>query len=326
MTPNPIIANELRTRFRGRFAPVGFTVWLLVVVGLGYLTYLLGLLQVSQNFGFGEVGNRAIAGRAVFDWLVMLLLTAVLVVVPAVGGLSLAIERDRATLPLLQVTQLGPWGLVMGKWASSVLYVMTLIVSVAPILAVPILIGGVSWADLFGILAFLLLVVLTVGAISLWSSARSRTLRGAMFASYFWVFVLVVATVVGVVTELVALPESRFDPVGPDGREFVTMWANPYAGALSVMVEPLESSGVTDRRWMTLSGSMADLFMQRQPESFRRSLDGGAPIDSTRSPLWWRTVVVYAGITPLALAGAARAVRAPGEPRRFVSRRRAPVS
>lgn len=320
---NPIIANELRTRFRGRFAAVGLTVWLVAVVGIGYLTYLLGLVQISQG-GFGEVGNRALAGRAVYDWLIMLVLTAVLVVVPAVAGLSVALERDRATLPLLQVSQLGAWGLVLGKWASSLLYVGVLLASAAPILAVPVLLGGVGWGDLAATLGFLLLVVVSVGAISVWTSARAKTLRGAIFGSYLWVFVLVVVTGALLLGEVLLLGDGRSNPIGPGGREFVSVWANPYVGMLSVLAEPVEASDAADLRWRTLSGAAIDFFLQRQPEQVRQQRFPDT--ESTRSPLWWRTVAIYLAMTPLALVGAARSVRAPGKPDRFKARHKGATS
>ena len=65
-------------------------------------------------------------------------------VVPGGVALSIVGERERLTLPLLQVSQLSAGQVVRGKLMSSMSYVMLLLVAVAPIVALPSLFGGVS--------------------------------------------------------------------------------------------------------------------------------------------------------------------------------------
>lgn len=340
MTINPVIARELRTRFRGRFAMWALSLWLLVICGFGYLAYIAG---VALGRDFSQVGNTAFAGRVVFELLLFLLMTGVLVVVPAVAGLSIAVERERATLPLVQVTQLGPWGLVLGKLASSIAWVVLLLVAIAPVVAVPVVMGGVGFGELAKVLVYLLVTVLAIGSISVWVSSRAKSLRGAIFGSYLWVFVLVIMTLVGLLGEFFVFPHSRSDRVGPEGREFVSVWLNPYVGLASTIAEPLESSSsLTVNAGPTLTGATTELFVRRQPDGFRLwwqqqrggGFFGGAELNfgqepvevqqlSVRTPLWWRTVSWYLVVAGAALWGAARAVSAPnGRTRR---RPRAPV-
>ncbi len=330
MNLNPVIAREVRSRFRGKFAMWGVTLWLLIISGFGYLAYLAG---VALGRDFGQVGNSAFSGRIVFELLLLLLMTGVLVVVPAVAGLSIAIERDRATLPLVQVTQLGPWGLVLGKLASSIAWVVLLLVAIAPVAAVPVVMGGVGFLDLAKVLVYFLVTIVAVGSVSVWVSSRAKSLRGAIFISYLWVFVLVVVTLVGLLGEFFVFPDSRVDRIGPEGREFVSVWLNPYVGLGSILSEPLESSSVLSiNSGPTLTGATSELFLRRQPEGFRfwwqqtgRGFGafGGVGFDdvdavavdrlehSVRTPLWWRTIFWYLVLSAAALWGAAKSVAAP---------------
>lgn len=328
MTINPVIARELRTRFRGRFAMWGLSLWLAIICGFGYLAYIAG---VALGRDSGLVGGSSFAGAIVFELLLLLLMTGVLAVVPAVAGLSIAIERDRATLPLVQVTQLGPWGLVLGKLASSIAWVVLLLVAIAPVVAVPVVMGGVAFRDLAKVLLYFLVTVVAIGSISVWVSARAKSLRGAIFGSYLWVFVLVVMTLVGLLGEFFVFPHSRADRVGPEGREFVSVWLNPYVGLASAIAEPLESfSPLTGNSGPSLTGLSTELFLRRQPDGFRQwwqqqrgwgffgeHVAGFGPQvveireRSVRTPLWWRTVSWYLVVAGVALWGAARAVSAP---------------
>lgn len=329
MNLNPVFAREVRTRFRGKFTMWGITLWLLIICGFGYLAYIAG---VALGRDVGQAGNSAFSGRIVFELLLLLLMTGVLVVVPAVAGLSIAIERDRATLPLVQVTQLGPWGLVLGKLTSSIAWVVLLLVAIAPVAAVPVVMGGVGFRDLAKVLMFFLVTVITIGSISVWVSSRAKTLRGAIFGSYLWVFVLVAMTLVGLLGEFFVFPHSNFDRVGPQGREFVSVWLNPYVGLGSVLSEPLEgSSALSSNSGPTLTGATSELFLRRQPDGFRQwwqqtgrgfAAFGGTGFDndvllvdriehSVRTPLWWRTVFWYLVMSAAALWGAVRSVSAP---------------
>lgn len=341
MNLNPVFAREVRTRFRGRFTMWAVTLWLVVIFGFGYLAYLAG---VALGRDFGQVGNGAFAGKIVFELLLLLLMTGVLVVVPAVGGLSIAIERDRLTLPLVQVTQLGPWGFVLGKLASSIAWVVLLLIAITPVAAVPVVMGGVGFLDLAKVLMYFLVTVVTFGSISVWVSSRAKSLRGAIFGSYLWVFVFVVLSFVGLLGEFFMFPHSRFDRVGPEGREFVSVWLNPYVGMASVLSEPMESASVLSiNSGPTLTGATSQLFLRRQPDGFRQwwqqtgrggfDAFGGVafPADvaadplrrSVRTPLWWRTIFWYFVLSAGALWSAARSVSAPNGRTR---RRPAPVA
>ena len=97
-------------------------------------------------------------------------------VVPGGVALSIVGERERLTLPLLQVSQLSAGQVVRGKLMSSMSYVMLLLVAVAPIVALPSLFGGVSLREAAAGLGWSC-SLRSLGCISLWISARARSTR-----------------------------------------------------------------------------------------------------------------------------------------------------
>jgi ABC-type transport system involved in multi-copper enzyme maturation permease subunit len=131
----PVIVRELRDQARQPN-----TYWLRVlsaglVLGMAGLLGLKGLLRNGQ-------------GQEVLPWLHWVLFTSIWIVVPLMTADSLSRERREGTLGLLFLTPLKPRDIVMAKGLSSVLRGLTVLLTVAPVMALPILLGGVSWEAL----------------------------------------------------------------------------------------------------------------------------------------------------------------------------------
>ncbi|MGH8874533.1 MAG: hypothetical protein ACRDVM_04695, partial [Acidimicrobiia bacterium] len=171
---NPVLLREVKERFRSRRAEWFITLWVLVVGVLAYLIYLLA--QLAAREGFGMVGllgregfgmGRLVAtgfiGQFMFELVTLLMVTAVVMVVPGLTASAIVGERERQTLHLLQVTQLTPLRLVWGKLASSLSYFLLLLVAVAPVMAVPLLFGGITFGDVAGAVGMLLATATVLG-------------------------------------------------------------------------------------------------------------------------------------------------------------------
>lgn len=314
---NPVLGREVKERFRNRRAPVFVTLWVLGVGLIGYLVYLVAQLTARDAFGLGQGVAGGYMGRFIFEGMLLLLMTAVVMIVPGLTALSIVGERERQTFQLLQVTQLTPLQIVLGKLWSSMAYFLLLLVSVAPVTALPLLFGGVRIGDVFVGLAMLLLTAVMLGSIGIWGSARARSSRGAVANAYTWSFLLAFITFAAMGAELLFLggSEGRADPFPPQGREIVSILPNPYLGMVSAVVAPLGSDG--------LQGTPFDigevLLLQRQGfEAFDFGIGPGVAVQPEeravplrRPPVWMFTVGIYVLTTVAALSGAARRVRAP---------------
>lgn len=312
---NPVLGREIKERFRSRRAPVFVTLWVLGVGLIGYLVYLVAQLAARDAFGLGQGVAGGYMGRFIFEGMLLLLMTAVVMIVPGLTALSIVGERERQTFHLLQVTQLTPLQIVLGKLWSSMSYFLLLLIAVAPIAALPLLFGGVAIGDVFVGLGMLLLTAVMLGSIGIWGSSRARSSRGAVANAYLWSFILAFITFAAMGAELLFLGGAERQPFPPQGREIVSVLPNPYVGMVSAVVAPLGSDG--------LQGTPFDvgevLLLNRQ--GFRNfgfgvggpglGEEGGREVPLRRPPVWMFTVGIYVLITVVALRGAVRRVRAP---------------
>lgn len=339
---NPLVARELRTRFHSTRSNWFLAIWIVSAGVLGYLFYLFARFYVRDFFGFGFGGGSALLassfmGEMLFEILIGLTLSSVLVVVPAVAAVSIVGERQRLTLDLLQVSQLGSFRLVTGKLTTSLAYVGLLVIAIAPILTVPVLIGGVQVSEMVRGLAMIGLVAVTVGSVAIWVSARAGSLGGAIAAAYLYIVILVAGTMVLAVAELRPFDNTEVFPDG--GREVVSMWANPYLALISVIEEPLDPtdqslgffgggtpfSPATRFLVARQTGESFGFFEERFfiEEDFGAINDPFAP-ELPRPPLWVYSTAVYAVIIALSLWRATRLLSVPNTPRRLTRGKRKP--
>ena len=325
---NPVLSREILERFRGRRAALLIFLWTLGIGLVGYVVYLVGQQVASGFFGMGRLITTGFVGRFLFQGMVLLMITAVVMVVPGVTALTIVGERERQTLGLLQVTQLTPFQLVIGKLSSSLSYFLLLVVAVAPIIALPLLFGGMSLGDIFAGLGMMLLTATMVGSVSLAISARSKSSRGAVAGSYAFSFVIAFFSIAMILAELLVFRGSTTELIPPRGREIYSSWINPYIATVDAVAAPLALRN--DGQFTPFTPAEMLLFARQgvnqgpgivafDAVEFGRGvpMEGGGlvgpvqEIRARRGPVWIRTVVLYVVISGLALLRAARIVTAP---------------
>ncbi|NNC74884.1 MAG: ABC transporter permease subunit [Acidimicrobiia bacterium] len=347
---NPVAIRELEERFRTVRSPLLLSVWVLVAGALTFLAYLLARSAADaalSDVGFAGIGSVLASnsmGVFIFEMIMVLLMTGVVFVVPGQAAVTIVGERDRQTLQLLQVSQLSATSVVVGKLISSLSYILLLVVATTPLLVIPVLLGGVTIGQVAGALGMLIAASVMIGAVSMWVSARAKSVQGAVLGSYLWAAMLVFGTLALLAGEfLLFAPDdtgrARFDGgrARDDGRELYMAWINPYLGmidassdTLTIREELLFSpyvpfEGVLLKRQgyaygtaFDLAGSFAidsdntftsndfgsTLFNQQQ--TFRTRT-----VDPKRSSLWWRTLAFEAIVTVVALFAASRLIKVP---------------
>lgn len=327
---NPVLSREILERFRTRRAPWFIFAWTLGIGVVGYVVYLVSQ-QVSSNFGTGRLVATGFMGRFLFQAMALLMMTAVVMVVPGVTALTIVGERERQTLGLLQVTQLSPLQLIVGKLTSSLSYFLLLLVAVAPIIALPLLFGGMTFGDIFAALGMMLVTAVMIGSVSIGISARARSSRGAVAGSYTVSFVIAFFTIAMLLAELLVVRGAGNAIVPPRGREVYSSWLNPYVAMVDAVDAPLTlrmdgqftpftpleallfarqgiSSGVGGGIGMVVAGRGGEFFGDVAVAPFDPT---NQPVRMRRGAVWIRTLIIYAVVAALALLRAARIVRAP---------------
>ncbi|HEX9645602.1 MAG TPA: ABC transporter permease subunit [Acidimicrobiia bacterium] len=253
---NPVARRELQERFRTLRSPLLLSVWVLAIGVVTFLAYLYASQRADDRLaefssagvaGFGSVVASSSMGRFMLHALLLGLLSAVVIVVPGQAAVTIVGEKERQTLQLLQVSQMSSVRIVIGKLLSAIAYILLLLVASTPLLVIPVLLGGVSVWDVLGGVGMVMAAAVLIGSISMWVSARAKSVQGAVLGSYVWAVALVAGTFALVLAEVLLLvpddPEGRRIQNGvarTDGYEVYSAWLNPYMGMADASTDVLE--------------------------------------------------------------------------------------
>jgi ABC-type transport system involved in cytochrome c biogenesis permease component len=170
MTFLPIVARELRVAARRRSTYVTRTLLGLAVIAV----WLIMLATARRGIAASEVGGMlfGILGTlaAAFSLLAGIFLTAD----------CLSEERREGTLGLLFLTELRGYDVVLGKLMATSLPAVYGLLTIFPVLGLPLLIGGVSLAEFWRVVLVLLVTLAFSLSIGLAVSAFCRETRQAM--------------------------------------------------------------------------------------------------------------------------------------------------
>ncbi len=350
---NPVARRELQERFRTLRSPILLSTWVVAAGALTFLAYLYARGAAEsrmQGVGFAGLGSVFAAssmGSFMLHSVLLGLLAAVVFVVPGQAAVAIVGERERQTLPLLQVSQLTAARIIVGKLVSALSFILLLLVVVTPLLVIPVLLGGVGVGDVLGGLGMVAATAITIGAVSMWISARARSMQGAVLGAYVMAVLFVFGTLALVVAEVLLLAPEDLGPTRyaqgvprDQGRELYSGWVSPYIGLVDASDDVLEFGGeiVTSPyqpfrqvliKRQGFAGSSVDQlydpFAGQGFDTFDGSFSrpavpiGGNPlrqltprdVEPIRGALWWRTLTFEALLTALVLWRASRLVQVP---------------
>ncbi len=181
MNALPVIVRELRTEARH---PLNY--WLRVL-GAGVMLVIAIFVVVNLD---GNIGGK---GGVMFGVLQPTLFSLTWLLVPIMTCDCISRERREGTLGLLFLTPLRPVDVGIAKALSGILRAFTLILAMLPVIAIPLLLGGVSGPDLLR--AALMDIMALIGAIAagLLASSRCREFsRAALLSLLFAALALLI--------------------------------------------------------------------------------------------------------------------------------------
>ena len=184
MTFLPIVTRELRVAVRKRS-----TFWVRTISGLVGLTIAAACLLLSMAQGLGTVRM----GDVLFKVLSWLALGGVLSAGLFFTSDSLSEEKREGTLGLLFLTDLRGYDVVFGKLLATSLRAFYALLALFPILAVTLLMGGVTGAQFFKACLALVNALIFSLAVGMWISSMSKDAQKAMGATLFLLLLLVIA-------------------------------------------------------------------------------------------------------------------------------------
>ncbi len=129
-----------------------------------------------------DLGQRALAQLSQIGMTLALILT------PALTAPAIASEREAGLLGGLQISPLRPAQIVWGKFASSLVFGVLLLVIAWPLWLVTLLFGGITVTDVFHHTLAVLVAACSGAAIGLFCSAWSRRANVALRSAYTMLF------------------------------------------------------------------------------------------------------------------------------------------
>lgn len=225
---NPVLRRELVERWRGRRAIATLTGYLAVLGGVLYLLYRVGVATLRSQVGFGLDSATAgpVLGRFLFDSMLFGVLLLVLFVSPGYAAAQVSGERERRTLPLLQMTLLRPHQIVLGKLGAATAWLTLLVAAALPLGAATLFLGGVAVTDLLLGALFVLIVAVGIAGAAIGISSLVRRTAAAVVLTYAMVMALVLGTGFLAIVEFVLTNQDLDEGVSTPA----VFYANPFFG------------------------------------------------------------------------------------------------
>ncbi|MBL9138461.1 MAG: ABC transporter permease [Verrucomicrobiales bacterium] len=177
----PVVERELRMAARGR----ALYRWRMVVV-----TLALGLMAVLTSVMSGAQTPAETQGRHLFHALLVVSAVYALLASISVTADSISREKREGTLGLLFLTDLRGLDIVLGKLAASSLHTTYGLIGLLPLLAIPVMLGGVSiYGGIVATAAVVNLLFLSL-AVGIFVSTISWDERRSTFAAMVTMLVL----------------------------------------------------------------------------------------------------------------------------------------
>jgi ABC-2 type transport system permease protein len=232
---NPMIIKELRQRLRERRSWLLPTLYLIVLSGIVACVYYFSTDTGSRLRG-AEVQGADI-GEAIFLAVVFTQLSVLLLMAPVFSSGAITIEREQRTLAGLLTSLLTAPQIWWGKFVAALLYLVLLLASALPLMALPFAFGGVEPMDLLKALGSILLTVASICTFGLWCSATFRRSVHATASCYAIVLVLTVVTTITFGMLYSHWQQSHVEASGPPAHIQAPLFLNPYYPLLTLMDE-----------------------------------------------------------------------------------------
>ncbi len=189
---NPMVRKELQQRMRERRGWVLPALYIFVLAAVVLFAYYT---TMSNNFRRGSLQGSEI-GVVIFMTTIYAQLTMLLLIAPVFSAGSITIEKEQKTLGGLLTSLLSAPAIWWGKFVSSLLFVLLLVVSSIPVLSLVFAFGGVGPIEVGMAVLTTIIILTTVSSIGLfWSSLFRRTVTSTA-VSYGTVVVLAALTAV----------------------------------------------------------------------------------------------------------------------------------
>lgn len=307
---NPVLRRELIERVRGVKVVVFVTLWLGLLTAILVLAYQ-GTVAINEGLNV-DVGSIGRVGRQLYEWVLFGMLILVLFLVPGLTAGAITGERERQTLVPLQMTMMRPRDIIIGKLSAALAFLVLLIITAAPLLAVSFLVGGVTLLDMFRGLGMLLFTGVVLGAVCVYISSKMRSTTAATVLAYGLSFMLAIGSFFGILAYAIIDASRGFDDVNPPAE---LMSLNPVAAIADVL--PRSADNIFSSETATPFGGLRTAIDELDNNNNVNFDDNGNPIGRDRGPrIWIYYTVAGTAILLFSIRQSGKAVSTPADSER----------
>jgi ABC-type transport system involved in multi-copper enzyme maturation permease subunit len=241
---NPMIGKELRQRMREKRGWILPSLYLLVLGGVVAFAYFITVSE-AQQAGPGRELQGAQIGIAVFGTVTYAQMALLLLLAPVFSAGALTIEKEQHTLPGLLTSLLTVWQIWWGKFVSSMLFLLLLLISSLPVLSLAFALGGVGPRQVGLAAASSVLVLACISAIGLYCSSYFRRSVHSTAVTYGVVIAITVLTFVGFLISMAywenarrSVPDAAVATGALPTHVIAPLYLNPFFLVTVVFVSP----------------------------------------------------------------------------------------
>jgi hypothetical protein len=151
---NPIVVKELRQAVQSRFVVTVLLLFLLLQL------VVMGIFLIANSIDGRLEQSDFQAGRDVFFWLQIVLLTTCMIFLPAYTGFRLAAEHSDTNVDLLFISTLPSRAIISGKFAAAVVLAVMIFSACMPFMAFTYFLRGIDLPSIFFVITLDFVVVL----------------------------------------------------------------------------------------------------------------------------------------------------------------------
>jgi ABC-type transport system involved in multi-copper enzyme maturation permease subunit len=188
---NPMIRKELRQRMRERRGWLLPSLYLLVLGAIVTFAYF-----IATDGGPARSTQGTTVGVVLFLTLAYSQMAVLLLLAPIFSAGSITIEKEQRTLSGLLTSLLTPYEIWWGKFVSSLLFVLLLLVTSLPVLSMAFAFGGIGPWEVFSATVTTVIILASMSAIGLYCSSAFRRTVHATAVSYATVVAISVVTAI----------------------------------------------------------------------------------------------------------------------------------
>jgi len=188
---NPMIRKELRQRMRERRGWLLPSLYLVVLGAVVTFAYFVTTTDRGQSGTQGSTVGVVLFLTLAYSQLALLLLLA-----PIFSAGSITIEKEQRTLAGLLTSLLTSGQIWWGKFVSSLLFVLLLLVTSLPVLSMAFAFGGIGPWEIFSATLTTVIILACMSAIGLYCSSAFQRSVHATAVSYATMIAITVVTAI----------------------------------------------------------------------------------------------------------------------------------